>query len=70
MQGIECKKRYVGVEEQAIKGPVRRRLTARGSGGSYAPGIFKPTNAAAVATNGSALHSAARQQPQRPDQPA
>lgn len=50
MQGIECKKRSVGVEEQrptgveeqATKRPVRRRLTARGSSGSYAPAPLSP----------------------------
>ena len=37
MQGLECKKRPVGVEEQATRPEVRRRVTRRGSGGIYAP---------------------------------
>ena len=37
MQGIECKKRPVGVEEQATRPEVRPRVTRRGSGGIYAP---------------------------------
>ena len=48
MQGIECKKSSVGVErptgleEQASQRPVRRRLTARGSGGAYGPAPLSP----------------------------
>ena len=37
MQGIECKKRPVGGEEQATKPEIRPRVTRRGSGGIYAP---------------------------------
>jgi hypothetical protein len=37
MQGIDCKKRPTGGEEQATKRAVRPRVTARGSGGPYAP---------------------------------
>ncbi len=37
MQGIDCKKRATGGEEQATKPAVRPRVTTRGSSGSYAP---------------------------------
>ena len=37
MQGIDCKKRPTGGEEQATKRVVRPRVTTRGSGGPYAP---------------------------------
>jgi hypothetical protein len=37
MQGIECKKRPTGGEEQATKPAARPRVTTRGSSGSYAP---------------------------------
>jgi hypothetical protein len=37
MQGIDCKKRATGAEEQATKPAVRPRVTTRGSSGSYAP---------------------------------
>jgi hypothetical protein len=37
MQGIDCKKRLIGGEEQATKRTVRPRVTTRGSGGPYAP---------------------------------
>jgi hypothetical protein len=37
IQGIDCKKRPTGGEEQATKRTVRPRVTTRGSGGPYAP---------------------------------
>lgn len=37
MQGIECKQRSAGGEEQATKPAVRPRVTTRGSGGTYNP---------------------------------
>src|SRR5258708_12696773 len=37
MQGIECKKRPAGGEEQATHPPVRPRITPPGSGGLYPP---------------------------------
>jgi hypothetical protein len=42
MQGIDCKKRPTGGEEQATKPAVRPRVTARGSGGAYAPARLSP----------------------------
>ena len=42
MQGLECKKRPIGVEEQATKPAVRPRVTRRGSGGIYAPARLTP----------------------------
>jgi hypothetical protein len=35
MQGIDCKKRATGGEEQTTKRAVRPRVTTRGSGGPY-----------------------------------
>jgi hypothetical protein len=37
MQGMNCKKRPTGGEEQATKRAARPRVTTRGSGGIYAP---------------------------------
>jgi hypothetical protein len=42
MQGIDCKKRATGGEEQPTKRAVRPRVTARGSGGLYAPARLSP----------------------------
>ena len=50
MVGIECKKRAsggsAGGEEQATKPAVRPRVTARGSGGAYAPARLSPPSLA------------------------
>jgi len=46
MQGIECKKRPAGGEEQATRPAVRPRITARGSGGLYAPARLSPPSLA------------------------
>jgi len=40
MQGMDCKKRPTG--GQASKRPVRPRITARGSGGTYNPALLRP----------------------------
>jgi hypothetical protein len=42
MQGLDCKKRPAGGEEQATKRTARRAGTARGSGGAYAPARLSP----------------------------
>jgi hypothetical protein len=42
MQGLDCKKRPTGGEEQATKPAVRPRVTTRGSGGAYAPARLSP----------------------------
>jgi hypothetical protein len=42
MQGIECKRRPTGGEEQATKRAARPRVTTRGSGGLYAPAPLSP----------------------------
>jgi hypothetical protein len=46
MQGIDCKKRATGGEEQAAKPAVRPRVTTRGSSGSYAPARLSPPSLA------------------------
>ena len=46
MQGIDCKKRATGGEEQATKPAVRPRVTRRGSGGIYAPAPLTPPSLA------------------------
>jgi len=46
MQGLECKKRPIGMEEQATKPAVRPRVTRRGSGGIYAPARLTPPSLA------------------------
>jgi hypothetical protein len=42
MQGLDCKPRPAGGQEQATKRAVRPRVTARGSGGLYAPAPLSP----------------------------
>ena len=42
MQGIDCKKRPSGGEQQATKRAARPRVTTRGSGGIYAPARLSP----------------------------
>src|SRR6266566_7002425 len=46
MQGIECKKRPASGEEQATRPAVRPHITARGSGGLYAPARLSPPSLA------------------------
>jgi hypothetical protein len=46
MQGIVCKKRAGGGEEQATERVVRPRVTRRGSGGIYAPARLSPPSLA------------------------
>jgi hypothetical protein len=46
MQGIECKKRPAGGEQQATDPVVRPHITARGSGGLYAPARLSPPSLA------------------------
>src|SRR5260370_30917764 len=46
MQGIECKKRPASGEEQATRPAVRPHITARGSGGLYAPARLTPPSLA------------------------
>jgi len=42
MQGMDCKKRPSGGEQQATKRAARPRVTSRGSGGIYAPARLTP----------------------------
>jgi hypothetical protein len=42
MQGMDCKKRPSGGEQQATKRAARPRVTSRGSGGIYAPAGLTP----------------------------
>jgi len=42
MQGMDCRKRHTGVEQQATKRGARPRVTSRGSGGIYAPARLSP----------------------------
>jgi hypothetical protein len=46
MQGMNCKKRPTGGEEQATKRAARPRVTTRGSGGIYAPARLSPPSLA------------------------
>jgi len=42
MQGMDCRKRHTGGEQQAAKRAARPRVTSRGSGGIYAPARLSP----------------------------
>jgi hypothetical protein len=46
MQGMDCKKRPTGGEEQATKRAARPRVTTRGSGDIYAPARLSPPSLA------------------------
>jgi hypothetical protein len=46
MQGIDCKKRPTGGEEQATKRAARPRVMSRGSGGNNAPARLSPSSLA------------------------
>src|SRR5262249_48116019 len=46
MQGMDCKKRPTGREEQATKRAARPRVTTRGSGGIYVPARLSPPSLA------------------------
>jgi len=42
MQGMDCRKRHTGGEQQAAKRAARPRVTSRGSGSIYAPARLTP----------------------------
>src|SRR5262245_22545101 len=58
MQGMDCRKRHTGGEQQAAKRAARPRVTSRGSGVYLRPGTSKPTIAGAAPTVDWCLHSA------------